>query len=152
MKHLSETEALHKAAAYCSRTERCIDDIKKKLTLWNIEFPVQNKIIQRLLIKKFIDEQRFCRFFVNDKSKFNKWGYNKIKFELKKKNIPDELIESALDNINPKENKERLIQLLKNKKKSVKGKSDYEIQQKLIRFAIGKGFQIDEIIETVKFL
>ena len=150
MKQLSEAEALHKSAAYCSLADRCIDDIRKKLTRWEVEFPIQNRIIQRLVQEHFLDEERFCRSFVNDKVKFNKWGINKIKFELRKRNIPDNLIHSAFENINPEENRESLLQLLIAKKKSVKGKNDFEIQQKLMRFAAGRGFAIDDIMWVIE--
>ena len=150
MKQLSEPEALHKSAAYCSLADRCIDDVRKKLTKWAIETPVQNRIIHRLVQEKFIDEERFCKSFVNDKMKFNKWGENKIKFELSKKNIPETLIQSTLKNINPEENKDRLLQLLAAKKKTVKGKNEFEIRQKLMRFAVGKGFAVDDILWSLE--
>ena len=150
MNQLSEPEALHKAATYGSLADRCIDDVRKKLIRWEVELPAQNRIIQRLVQEKFLDEKRFCQSFVNDKLKFNKWGVNKIKYELRKKNIPDSLIQSVLEDINPQENKERLLQLLTAKKKTVKGKNEFEIQQKLMRFAAGRGFAIDDILWAVE--
>ena len=146
MKRLSEPEALHKAATFCSLADRCLEDVKKKLIQWEIEQPAQNRIIQRLVHEKFLDEARFCKSFINDKLKFNKWGVNKIKYELRKKNIPDSLIQSVLADVNPQENRERLLQLLNAKKKTVKGKNEFEIQQKLMRFAAGIGFTIDDIM------
>jgi len=150
MKQLTEAEALHQSAAYCSLADRCIDDVRKKLTKWEIETPVQNRIIQRLIQEQFLNEERFCKSFVNDKMKFNKWGENKIKFELRKKNIPEPLIQATLKNINPKENKDKLLQLLTAKKKTVKGKNEFEIQQKLMRFAAGRGFAIDDILWAIQ--
>ena len=150
MKQLSESEALHKSAAYCSLADRCIDDVRKKLTRWEIGLPIQNRIIQQLIQEHFLDEERFCRSFVNDKTKFNKWGINKIKFELRKRNIPDNLIQSTLNTINPEENRERLLQLLTVKKQSVKGKNDFEIRQKLMRFAAGRGFTVDDILQVIE--
>ena len=32
MKQISESEMLHRAAAYCSASERCIQDVEKKAT------------------------------------------------------------------------------------------------------------------------
>ena len=150
MKQLSEPEALHKAAGYCSLADRCIDDIRKKLTQWEMELVVQNRIIQRLVQEKFLDEERFCKSYINDKLKFNKWGVNKIKYELQKKNIHGSLIQSVLEDINPQENRERLLQLLTAKKKTVKGKNEFEIQQKLMRFAAGRGFTVDDILWVVE--
>lgn len=37
-----------------------------------------NRIIDRLVVEKFIDEERYCRAFVNDKFRFAKWGKMKI--------------------------------------------------------------------------
>ena len=145
MKPITYEQALHRMAAYCSRAERCIHDIRQKLTRWELTLDQQNKIIQHLQKEKFLDEIRFCRAFVNDKSKYNQWGNYKIKYELKKKNIPEDLIKEALQAINPKESRKQLCQLLQNKKKNIKGKNDFEIKQKLIRFAASRGFSLEEI-------
>jgi len=152
MKIKSPDEALHSLAAYCSRGERCVSDIKRKLSQWEIPEKDQNTILKRLQDEKFLDEERFCRAFVNDKSKYSKWGAYKIRFELKKKQISDSLIREALKNITPDENEERLLQLLQTKQKSVTGNSEFEIRQKLIRFAAGRGFSLEEIEKAFKKL
>jgi regulatory protein len=154
MKVKSPDEALHLLAAYCSRTERCISEVKKKLSQWEIPEKEQSDILKRLQDENFLNEERFCRAFVNDKSKYNKWGAYKIRFELKKKEIPDVMIRDALENISPVENEERLLQLLQTKQKSVKGNSEFEVKQKLMRFAAGRGFSLEETekaLERLKF-
>ena len=40
--------ALHKAAAYCSRSEHCISEIEEKLSKWGIDKEDSEKIIKRL--------------------------------------------------------------------------------------------------------
>jgi regulatory protein len=55
------------------------------------------------------------------------------------------LIAEALEAIDPDEGLERLRELLQNKRKTVRGKSEYEIKQKLMRFAAGRGFSLDDI-------
>ena len=145
MKPITYEQALHRMAAYCSRAERCVHDIRQKLIRWELPADQQNKIIQHLQREKFLDESRYCRAFVNDKSKYNQWGSYKIKYTLKKKNIPEELIKEALQTIDPKESRKQLHQLLQNKKKTIKGKNDFEIKQKLMRFAASRGFSLDEI-------
>ncbi len=152
MKTKSPENALHLLAAYCSRAERCIYDIKKKLLQWEIPEKEQYNILKRLQDENFLDEERFCRAYVNDKSKYSKWGAYKIRFELKKKQIPDTIIRAALNNIAPDENKERLLQLLQTKQKNVKGNNEFEIRQKLMRFAAGRGFSIEEIEKALEKL
>jgi regulatory protein len=137
--------ALHRLAAYCSRAERCVYDIRQKMLRWELSDSDQKKILQRLQAEKFLDEQRFCKAFVNDKSKYSHWGAYKIKYALKNKQIPPELIDEAMQHIDPLENREQLRELLKKKRKTVKGANEYEIRIKLMRFAAGRGFSPDDI-------
>jgi regulatory protein len=138
-------QALNKLANYCSRAERCVLDVRKKMDAWEMAKDEQDKIIRRLQQEKFLDEGRYCRAFVNDKSKYAYWGAFKIKYELKQKQIPEDLIRESLNNLNPEENRELLRRLIDRKRKSVKGKNEFEIRQKLIRFAAGRGFSSEEI-------
>jgi len=144
MNKLTYEQALHRLAAYCSRAERCSWDICRKMDEWEIPSEQQSKIIQHLQKENFLNEERYCKAFVNDKSRYNRWGIHKIRFELRKKQLPEPLISKALKNINPEENHERLRLLIEQKKKSVKGKNEWEIRQKLLRFAAGRGFSQEE--------
>jgi len=145
MNKLSHEQALHRLAAYCSRSERCIWDVSRKMDEWEIPAEQQNRIVQHLQKEKFLDEERYCKAFVNDKSRYNRWGVQKIRFELRKKQLPESLIREALKNIDPEENSERLRLLIERKKKSVKGKNEWEVRQKLLRFAASRGFSLEEI-------
>jgi regulatory protein len=151
MKQITYEQALHRIAAYCSRSERCVSDVRKKLDAWEMSAGEQEKIIQKLCRERFLDESRYCRAFVNDKFKYSRWGAYKIRFELKKKKISEELIQEALQNIDPDENSEQLQQLIEQKKKSVKGRNEYEIRQKLMRFAVSRGFTAGEIEKALKW-
>ena len=144
MNKLSYEQALHRLAVYCSRCERCVWEVQQKMDAWEIPADQQNQIIQRLQSEKFIDEERYCKAFVNDKAKYNRWGVHKIRFELRKKQISETLIQEALNNLNPEENRERLRLLIEQKKKTVKGKNEWDIRQKLLRFAASRGFSQED--------
>ncbi|MDR2843625.1 MAG: RecX family transcriptional regulator [Candidatus Symbiothrix sp.] len=145
MSTITPQQALHRLAALCSRGECCIYDLRRKMIRWELSETVQQQIIRQLQKEQFLNEQRFCMAYVKDKSKYNRWGINKIRYELKKKQIADALINEALSAIDPQDNREQLRQLLESKRKSVKGNSAYEINQKLVRFAVGRGFSYDDI-------
>jgi len=150
MSTLSDEQALRRLAAYCSRSERCIEEVCRKMNLWEIPADSQNRIVQQLLQEKFLDEERYCKAFVNDKAKYNRWGIGKIRFELRKKQIPEPVIREALKNLDPEESRERLRLLIEQKKKSIKGKNDYDIRQKLLRFAASRGFSQEEIESVLR--
>lgn len=152
MKQKSESELLHLAAAYCSTAERCIYDVRKKITSHGGSTEVVERIISYLVKEKFVDESRFCRSFVNDKFRFNHWGRIKINYELRKKEIASILIEDAIDNIDEESYIETLQELLKNKKRTVKGRDKQDIFSKLYRFAIGRGFENEVVAKQLSLL
>ena len=139
MKEITEPEMLHRAAAYCSAAERCIQDVQKKIDAAGLPPDASERIIARLLKERFIDESRYTRFFVNDKLRFNKWGRVKIGYELYKKNIPPRSKKIARHRRG--EYRSILLDLLKSKKKSTKGKDERDLFNKLLRFAAGRGFE-----------
>lgn len=152
MKPLGEQEMLHRAAAYCSAAERCVQDVRKKIEAAGLTPEENERIVARLLKEKFIDENRFAKSFVNDKLRFNKWGRIKIGYELQKKNIPSAIRNEALDKIDEQEYLEILTSLLKSKMRSVKGKDARDTYYKLLRFAAGRGFQPQEASRCLKRL
>ncbi|GHT25454.1 hypothetical protein AGMMS4957_20290 [Bacteroidia bacterium] len=144
-KTITYEQALHRLAAQCSRKELCVSDIRKKMDVYELPAADRNKLLAHLQKEKFVDEARFCAAFVHDKSLYSHWGLHKIRYELKKKQLPDHLIREALSHLNPDDTLRQLRQLLAAKRKTVQGKSDYEIRLKLMRYACGKGFSLEEV-------
>ena len=149
MTQITPQLALNKAMTICSKAERCVSDIEKKLLEWKIEPSDVQKIIQILQQEKFIDESRYAAYFVNDKFRFNKWGKVKIGFMLKGKRISQEIIQSALKQIDEQNYYTTLVQLLQQKLKSIKAQSEYEMKAKLIRFAQARGYEYEVIAEVL---
>lgn len=152
MKQLTEEELLHRAAAYCSGVERCRQDVEKKIAAAGLPPEATARIIQRLVDERFIDEARFCRSFVNDKLRFNKWGRIRIGYELRQRQIPKALIAEALEAIDEAAYREILKTLLKDKRRSVKAKDKRDLFSKLLRFAAGRGFESESIIKCLQEL
>lgn len=148
----SESQALAKVAAYCSKAERSEFDIRRKLQGWGLEEDTISNIVKRLKLEKFLNDERFCRAFIKDKLKFNKWGKTKIIFELRRKQISRDIIETCFSEFDFSEFDEQLASILKSKIKSIKAKDDYEKRTKLIRFALGRGFSLEQtkkILDTI---
>ena len=146
---MTESQALYKLAAYCSKAERCEWDVRKKLSSWELAEESSSTIVSRLKQEKFLDEARYAKAFVRDKSRFGKWGVVKIVFELRKKRIPETIIREAMSELKEEDTDSILSELLVRKNNSVKAESDYERRAKLIRFAAGKGYKMDEIVRCV---
>ena len=144
-KEISEQEAYLQLAALCAQAEHCQQEMRDKMKRWNIDETAQNRVIARLVKERYIDDERFARAFVKDKIRYNKWGRRKVQQALWMKRIDDEIQQCVLDEIDDKEYLDVLRPLLKQKRKSIKADSDYELNQKLVRFALGRGFTFDLI-------
>lgn len=149
-KEYSEKEALSRAASLCSAGEQCVSQIEEKLQRWGVDPEAQQRIINQLVEEKYIDEQRFANAYAKDKLRYNHWGRVKIALYLRQLGIASSLIRQALDKLPNDEYFKILTHLIVSKTTSVKASSDYEQRGKLIRFALGRGFEMDEILEALR--
>lgn len=149
-KKITEERVYAKMARICSQKECAPFDIARKLRRMDLPEPVVYKIIDRLKKEKYIDEKRFIRSYIHDKLHFNKWGKRKIALSLKQKQLPQALIHEAFSELPGASFGESLQPILEKKWKSVKGRSDYEKRGKLIRYALGRGFSMDEVMACMK--
>ncbi|MDP4185034.1 MAG: regulatory protein RecX [Bacteroidota bacterium] len=143
-------QALNKAAELCSKSERCSWEISRKLHDWGLSDEQSDHIIGQLQKEKFIDDNRYAHFFARDKFRFNKWGKIKIAYELRMRNIPNELIQSVLNEINNDSYLETLQDLLKAKASGLKAKDQWDKRSKLMRFAQGRGFEADVTLKVIE--
>ena len=142
---MTAQEAYLQLAALCAQAEHCEQEMRDKMKRWEIDESVQNQVIGRLTKERYIDNERYARAFVKDKIRYNKWGRRKVQQALWLKRIDEEIQQRVLDEIDEKEYLNVLRPLLKQKRKSIKAQSDYELNQKLVRFALGRGFTFDII-------
>jgi regulatory protein len=133
--------ALNKAMALCAGREICFSDIRKKVVSWGVNGEETDKILSVLASDKFIDEERYTSAFVKDKFRYNKWGKKKIWAALKMKQIPDEIIRTALDSIDDADYLDLLKSILEKHRKSVRAKNNFELKGKLLRHCLAKGFE-----------
>lgn len=142
---LSREKALAKLAALCAKAEYCTGDMEDKMRRWGLSSNDIKENIAYLVDNKYIDNARYCKAFVNDKIAYNHWGRRKIEQTLWMKHVPESVSAPILDAV-PEENYISVLKpLLASKAATVKAESDYERQMKLMKFAMGRGFSIDEI-------
>lgn len=142
---MTEQEAFFKLSALCASAEHCQHEMSEKMRRWELPDDVRERVLRRLTDEKYVDEERYCRSFVADKIRYNKWGQLKIEQALAVKRIPRDISTAVLDEIDDEEYVAVLRPLLQSKRKSVKAASEYELNQKLIRFAMSRGFGYDII-------
>lgn len=148
-KYISKKDALIKAQYLCAHQEKCEWDIRKKLYDWKSNPVEHDTIISELIKDKYIDESRYAITFAKEKLRFNKWGKIKIEYALKQKNIPANLINTALNEID-EDNYDLILEneLIK-KFKTLKDTDEYALKSKLSRFALSKGFENGKVFDII---
>lgn len=132
----------------CSRREYCRQDIMKKvLAALGGDADEAGRIMDRLVEEKYIDDLRYASAFARDKSSIAGWGTTKIRYMLAAKGIDRETIAAALQEVDEGKASDRLEKLLSAKVRSLK--DDPQCRMKLLRFALGRGYQYDEAAEVI---
>ena len=144
-KEMTEQEAYLQLAALCANAEHCQHEMLEKMRRWELSEAMQARLMARLVKERYVDDERYARAFVKDKIRYNKWGRRKVQQALWLKRIDDAIQQTVLDEIGDDEYLKVLKPLLKQKSKSIRAESDYERNQKLVRFALGRGFTFDII-------
>ena len=145
MKEVTEQGAYLQLAQLCARSEHCQHDMLEKMRRWEMSDEAQARVMQRLISERYVDDERYAHAFVKDKIHYNKWGRRKVEQALWQKHIDDDIRQRVLDEVDDEEYLSILRPLLKQKRRSTKADSDYELNQKLVRFALSRGFTYDII-------
>lgn len=139
------------------RSYKTETEIEKKLMLKEYSRESIDRTIEFLREYNLINDEMFVKMYIKDKYKTQ--GKNKIKYNLKRKGISDELINIELASINDEESKIGAVLLVEKKYRELsRRESDkYKITQKLNRFLISKGYNYDlaktvirEVIDTTE--
>lgn len=132
----------------CSRREYCRQDIMKKvLAALDGDADEAGRVMDRLVEEKYIDDLRYASAYARDKSSIAGWGSTKIRYMLASKGIDRETIAAALQEVDEGKASDRLEKLLAGKVRSLK--DDPQRRMKLLRFALGRGYQYDEAAEVI---
>ena len=151
-KPLTPDQVLDKMAKYCAYQERCVKDVKDKLKTFDLPQEEKDKILDYLLDNRFVNDERFAMAFVRGKVNQSGWGVNKIRFHLIQKGIDKEIIDEALGQTDEEVYRQRLIDILRTKAKTVKAENDFEKKRKLAAYAMQKGFEGSLVWEVLKEL
>mgnify|MGYP003504127402 CR=1 FL=1 len=133
----------------CSRREYCMSDILKKAEgALDGNTESAKEVLSVLVSEKYVDDLRYATAYAREKAMISGWGETKIRYMLSAKRIDRSLIDQALTEIDASRADSRLQKLLENKAKSLK--ADPQIRLKLLRFALGRGYQYDDVVRVLQ--
>lgn len=142
--------AIERLKKFCSIQDRCQQDVVNKMKNWGLSQNSQDHILEILIQENYIDELRYAKSFCKGKFNIKKWGKNKIKYELKNKNISKNCIAEGLNEIDDYSYLNTLEKIYKKKKDNTIEKNIYVKNNKIARFLISKGFESNLVWGKIK--
>ncbi|MDA3906140.1 MAG: regulatory protein RecX [Bacteroidales bacterium] len=140
---------LAKAQKYCAYQERCQWELEKKFRDWQVDEDIRDEVLAELIMQNFINEERFAGQFASGKFRIKQWGKQKIKIELKKRQISAYSINKALEAIDDEEYRVTLQSLIAKKSINIQAKNDFEKTQKTAQYLYSKGYENELIWEML---
>lgn len=142
---------LNKALRFLSfrpRSEKEIADFLKRKQVDEIN---SRKIIDKLKEHKFLNDEEFVRWWVEQRTLITPRAFRVIKIELKQKGISKEIIEELGQNKESmlQTDLEMAIKLVRKRLPRYKNLQKKEVYQKLGRFLISKGFDYDTVKRSI---
>lgn len=142
-------QALASLMRLCARAEKSSSDALRLMSGRGLSSADREKVLRKLVDERFIDDSRYAEAFVREKSSLDGWGEYKIRAALQRKGIDRETVDAALASADRGHSLKMLRQRLARKLRTVRAASDYELKNKLIRYGLSLGFDMDTVRSEV---
>lgn len=149
VKRKSAEQALRLLMNMAARAERSSGDALRLMKRWGVDDNDAQRVLQRLIAERFIDDSRYAAAFVREKINLSGWGSYKIVAALRRKGVDNRIIENALSQYGSVDMEERLQGLLEKKIKTVKYRDTSDLRAKLFRFAASRGYDYSTAMQAV---
>lgn len=140
-------DVLNKLKNYCTYQERCQSEVYQKLFEFNLNEDEKGEILIELIQENFLNEERFTKLYIRSKFYQKNWGKYKIKYELKRKQIPEKLINSCMNEIDNQDYIETLRNLFDKKYNNLKDRLHLTKTNKTIAYLQTKGYEFEDILK-----
>lgn len=142
-------DALRKAASFCAYQERTQQEVRDRLNDWDIYGDDAEEVIAELISQNYLNEERFAKSFAGGKFRVKHWGKRKIRQHLQQRGIAGYNLEQAMKEIAPDNYRETLTVLLDKRRLSIRDDNPLVVKQKLVRYALSKGYESDLIWQVL---
>ena len=140
----AQKKVLDRLQAQCSKREYCESDVlRKAAAALDGDVGRAREVVDSLVADRFVSNLRYASAFAREKAHLGGWGPVKIRYALSGKGVPQETISEALAEIDSGAASDKLEKLMAAKARTLEG--DPQARLKLIKFALGRGYEYSEI-------
>ncbi|REC65637.1 recombinase RecX [Chryseobacterium flavum] len=135
---------------YCVYQDRCHAEVEQKMKEFLLIDEAREEIILYLLKENFLNEERFTRSYIRGKFYIKHWGKNKIRMNLKQKQISEKMITICLDEIDEDDYRKTIARIYDDYISRQKGLQEYQKKSKTIKYLMSRGFEYEFILDTIE--
>ena len=143
-----EKVILEKMRSYCMYQERCILEVKKKLTRLHVVPKSKSKIIDHLIEDDYLNEVRFSKSFIQGKLRIKKWGRIKLNYELRIRGIKKFIIDEEINKISKEDYYQYFNEFSNNKIKTLTGSKEQK-KRSFVNYFTYRGWENNLIYEKL---
>ncbi|MFJ1429255.1 regulatory protein RecX [Capnocytophaga canimorsus] len=145
-------EAKRKLEAFCAYQERYHKEVVAKLRQMRMIPLAIDTIVVHLIENGFLNEERFAKSFARGKFRYKNWGKNRIKQELRFREISTYNIKIALQEIDYDEYVATFHKLAEKKYAEISKKNKLKAKKKLTDYLLYRGWESNWVYEKVSEL
>ena len=141
-----------RAFRYLGRRLLSENELRIKLKLKRYDENIIDEVIEDLKGKNYLDDLEFANIFSSENIRNKFWGKNKVKAELMRRGINNEIIAKVLSEKFPEGNDlQNAVELAEKKYKilSHRNLEQKKVKEKMISFLFSKGYDYEVIKEAV---
>ncbi|MBR9913201.1 MAG: RecX family transcriptional regulator [Algicola sp.] len=145
-------EAQKALERYCAYQDRCHKEVSQKLFDMRMIPEARDQIIVHLIQHDFLNEERYVNSYVRGKFRIKKWGKQRLKLELKRKDIHTSLIKKALDAIDSDTYLETFNELAQKKCDATRETNKQKKRKKLADYLFYRGWESHLVYDKIREL
>ncbi|WP_394337814.1 regulatory protein RecX [Chryseobacterium pennae] len=144
-KSFTFVEIKQKLVSYCVYQDRCHAEVEQKMREFLLIEEAKEEIILYLMKENYLNEERFTRSYIRGKFYIKHWGRNKIRMNLKQKQISEKLINMCFDEIYEDDYTKTITRIYDDYSSKQKGLQEYQKKAKTIKYLMSRGFEYEKI-------
>lgn len=150
MKRATYQQVLAKMMKYCAYQERSHFEVRNKIQSYGIFGDQLEELLAELVQDNYLNEARFACSFAGGRFRMKKWGRDKIRYELEKRDISEYCIRKAMEEIDEDAYIQALDQLIDQKMQQYSHLGTLLAKDKALKYCTGRGFEIDLVLKRLR--
>ena len=139
--------AFDRAVQFLSYRPRSRVEVERYLRGKSIDEVVRDDVIARLERAKYLDDEAFARFWLENRERFRPRGERALRYELRQKGVSDEIITQVLNDLDDEASAWRAVEGRLSRWASLPGD---EFRQKVVGYLSRRGFDYNTISLTLE--